>query len=109
MSRLYLSNPCAFVTTHCTRCGGRSRRPAFPAPSDFRGTTNSNSSDEIMSRECRRLSSPGLTGRSSIPEAAVINREALAYWIPRFRGDDELYFWLQHDSYAKQAIPIVAK
>jgi hypothetical protein len=25
-------------------------------------------------------------GRSSIPEAAVINREAAAYWIPRMRG-----------------------
>ena len=33
MSRLYLSNPCAFLTTHCTRCCGRSQRPAFPAPS----------------------------------------------------------------------------
>src|SRR5215475_12387640 len=33
MSRLYLSNPCAFLTTHCTRRCGRSRRPAFPAPS----------------------------------------------------------------------------
>jgi len=33
MSRLYLSNPCAFFATHCTRCCGRSRRPAFPAPS----------------------------------------------------------------------------
>jgi hypothetical protein len=25
-------------------------------------------------------------GRSSIPETLVINREAAAYWIPRFRG-----------------------
>src|SRR3954462_8024376 len=33
MSRLYLSNPCASLTTHCTRCCGRSQRPAFPAPS----------------------------------------------------------------------------
>src|SRR5438445_3492648 len=33
MSRLYLSNPCAFFATFCTRCCGRSRRPAFPAPS----------------------------------------------------------------------------
>ena len=32
MSRLYLSNPCAF-SSHCTRCCGRSQRPAFPAPS----------------------------------------------------------------------------
>jgi hypothetical protein len=33
MSRLYLSNPCAFFHYHCTRRCGRSRRPAFPAPS----------------------------------------------------------------------------
>jgi hypothetical protein len=26
-------------------------------------------------------------GRSSIPETAVLNREAAAYWIPRFRGE----------------------
>jgi hypothetical protein len=25
-------------------------------------------------------------GRSSIPETLAINREAAAYWIPRFRG-----------------------
>src|SRR5262249_44278783 len=31
MSRLYLSNPCAFFHYHCPRCCGRSRRPAFPA------------------------------------------------------------------------------
>jgi hypothetical protein len=29
------------------------------------------------------LSSPGLTGRPSIPEAFAINREAAAYWIAR--------------------------
>src|SRR4051794_4584836 len=38
MSRLYLSNPCAFFTTHCTRCCGRIQRPAFPAPSSMRGS-----------------------------------------------------------------------
>ncbi|MGY3425802.1 hypothetical protein ACVWZW_006306 [Bradyrhizobium sp. F1.13.4] len=30
-----------------------------------------------------QLSSPGLTGRSSIPERAMVNREAAAYWMPR--------------------------
>jgi hypothetical protein len=30
-----------------------------------------------------QLSSPGLTGRPSIPEALVIDREAAAYWITR--------------------------
>src|SRR5262249_38175263 len=38
MSRLYLSKPCAFFTTHCTRCCGRSQRPVFPAPSLRRGS-----------------------------------------------------------------------
>jgi hypothetical protein len=33
LSRLYLSNPCAFFHYQRTRCCGRSRRPAFPAPS----------------------------------------------------------------------------
>jgi hypothetical protein len=33
-----------------------------------------------------QLSSLGLTERSSIPEALMINREAAAYWITRFRG-----------------------
>src|SRR5689334_3895844 len=33
MSRLYLSKPCAFSTTHCTWQCGRSQRPAFLAPS----------------------------------------------------------------------------
>jgi hypothetical protein len=32
------------------------------------------------------LSSPGLTGRSSIPETPVINREAASYCITRLRG-----------------------
>src|SRR3954464_6804104 len=30
---------------HCTRCCGRSRRPAFPAPSVSEGATNSQNSD----------------------------------------------------------------
>ncbi len=33
MSWLYLSDPCAFLTTHCTRRCGCRRRPTFPAPS----------------------------------------------------------------------------
>src|SRR5262245_61059924 len=46
MSRLYLSNPCAFFFYHRTRCCGRSRRPAFPAPSLQGGSTNSHNSGE---------------------------------------------------------------
>lgn len=33
-----------------------------------------------------RLSSPGLTGRSSTPRRCGWSREASAYWMPRFRG-----------------------
>ena len=33
------------------------------------------------------LSSPGSTGRSSIPETPADCGEAAAYWIPRFRGE----------------------
>jgi hypothetical protein len=55
LSRLNLSNPCAFFTTYCTRCCGRSRRPAFPAPSPRRGTTNLKNSGEnraVRMRTC---------------------------------------------------------
>jgi hypothetical protein len=41
-----------FFTTHCTRCCGRSRRPAFPAPSVWRGPTKLHNSGEIAPREC---------------------------------------------------------
>jgi hypothetical protein len=35
------------------------------------------------------VSSPGLTGRPSIPELLAINREAAAYWVPGQAGDDK--------------------
>jgi hypothetical protein len=38
---------------------------------------------ETYPRSEPQLSSPGSTGRPSIPEALVINREAAAYWITR--------------------------
>ncbi len=56
MSRLYLSNPCACLF-FCTRCCGRSQRPAFPAPFPRRGTTRCKARTNITSRECRRTSS----------------------------------------------------
>jgi hypothetical protein len=46
MSWLYLSNPCAFLLPHCTRCCGCRRRPAFSAPSSRREQTKSQSSGE---------------------------------------------------------------
>src|SRR5262245_50369246 len=50
MSRLYLSKPCAFFHYHRTRCCGRSRRPAFPAPFLRRGATNWRHPGEKTSR-----------------------------------------------------------
>src|SRR5215510_3040733 len=65
MSRLYLSNPCAFFHYHRTRCCGRSRRPAFPAPSSVRGPTKLQNSG----RSCR-----GIDGsRSRAPGIAIWN------------------------------------
>jgi hypothetical protein len=37
VSRCDLTNACAFYHYHCTRGCGRIGRPAFPAPSDWRG------------------------------------------------------------------------
>src|SRR3954471_13174770 len=50
---------------------------------------------------CRR---PALTGRSSIPETAVFNREAAAYWVPRFRGGRQGCV-LSHPTIKKPALP----
>jgi len=61
--------------------------PAFPAPSiDFEGARlmhNSGTTCRGKAKACSgrclsrpRRSSPGLTGRSSIPETAVLNRDA---------------------------------
>jgi hypothetical protein len=35
-----------------------------------------------------KLSSSGLTGRSSIPETAGMESKGTAYWITRLAGDD---------------------
>jgi hypothetical protein len=51
MSRLYLSNPCALFTTHCTRLCGRSRRLAFPAPSVQERANEMANLGQIMPRE----------------------------------------------------------
>ena len=56
MSWLYLSNPCAFLLPHCTRCCGCRRRPAFSAPSSRREQTKSQAPDENESRECEAAS-----------------------------------------------------
>src|SRR5262249_45200222 len=56
MSRLYLSNPCAFVRYFRTRDCGRSRRPAFPAPSERRRDNEKHNPGEIEPREGARMS-----------------------------------------------------
>ena len=78
-----------------TRGCGRIARPAFPAPSDIKGTRNSctaransrrgNAKVCLMNAKVphSHASSPGLTGRPSIPETPENNREAAAYWIVR--------------------------
>ena len=51
----------------------------------FRGIGRADGEDGRVSRDViarTPLSSPGLTGRSSIPETLVIDGEAAAYWIP---------------------------
>jgi hypothetical protein len=40
-------------------------------------------------RDRRRLSSPGLTGRSSIPETSMMESKGRGVLDPRFRGDDD--------------------
>jgi len=76
MSRLYLANPCALFRYFRTRCCGRSRRPAFPAPFRCKGPLKMQQPGRdraagMLGRDYN-LSSPGLTGRPSIPEASVI-------------------------------------
>jgi hypothetical protein len=80
-----------------TRGCGRIERPAFPAPSDLQKAerswqTSRGSRGEIAklcvmrtSAPSPHMSSPGLTGRPSIPETHENNREAAAYWIVRSR------------------------
>src|SRR5215470_7178078 len=55
MSRLYLSNPCAFCCNFCTRCCGRSRRPAFPAPSHLEARMVWQAPGRFVPRDCGLL------------------------------------------------------
>jgi hypothetical protein len=67
------------VRRHTASRGRDKKEPGIPAvvPA-FAATTRHSPRSQ--------LSSPGLTGRPSIPEALVINREATAYWFPAFAG-----------------------
>ena len=63
MSWLYLSNPCAFYSTFSTRCCGRSRRPAFPAPSlRQRGRKERPNPGQTMPREREPVSAVFASG-----------------------------------------------
>ncbi|SCB41672.1 hypothetical protein GA0061098_1008332, partial [Bradyrhizobium shewense] len=69
-----------FLRVHfAQRTAGASQHPAFPAPSWMRGANDEAKLGRMKPRGCKAvcaathaLSSPGLTGRSSIPEALVI-------------------------------------
>src|SRR5258706_14920558 len=78
----------------CMRGCGCIERPAFPAPSDFWADVFCKNSDASRREDAESYlmnanapyshsSSPGLTGRPSIPETHENNREAAAYWIVR--------------------------
>src|SRR6476620_9017356 len=70
MSRLYLSNPCAFLTTHCTRRCGRSRRPAFPAPSVRERDNEMHSSGENRTVRTRAHVFPPVTSEPHPPPSS---------------------------------------
>ena len=73
---------CAHFLVHIAHeTAGAARIPAFPAPSEFRGrkvSSNPRAFRAARSRTHIQLSSPGLTGRPSIPETSMIE--------PRSRG-----------------------
>ena len=77
-----------------TRGFGRIKRPAFPAPSVSKGERFMHSSGNSRRGNAKvclmnsnalhsHSSSPGLTGRPSIPETPENHRKAAAYWIVR--------------------------
>src|SRR5437899_6798310 len=55
MSRLYLSNPCALLSTFSTRRCGRSRRPAFPAPSSVEEGQRDEKPGQVVPRQRERM------------------------------------------------------
>jgi hypothetical protein len=94
-SRLIPSEPvvttlvCFFILH--ARLRVRAAHPAFPAPSFFRGAkirARLGHESAARRRRCIQLSSPGLTGRPSIPEALVIEPRSRGVLDTRFRGYD---------------------
>jgi hypothetical protein len=83
-------NPCAFSFYHCTRCCGRSRRPAFPAPLSSRGANEIAELGQIVSRErtCALSCRPG-GGRDPYAAADAIE----ARWRTACRNNDDLWLW----------------
>src|SRR4051812_18315308 len=90
MSRLYLSKPCAFSTTHCTWQCGRCRRPAFPAPSVRERDNEMHSSGEnrtvrTLEHAFYSLVIPGRRAAAS-PESITTPRLRLAAFAELTKG-----------------------
>ena len=81
---------CVFFRTICTRDRGCSEHPAFPAPSYFWAYDFSKPRAHRAAglRRQIQLSSPGLTGRPSIPETPMIKPKSHRVLDTRFRGHD---------------------
>src|SRR5258705_2699539 len=95
------------LTTHCTRGCGCIGHPAFPAPSVYRGASSScktsggsRRENAEMCHERKRaqhshLSSPGLTGRPSIPQALMMESRGCGVLDRPVKPDDDSFFWLR--------------
>ena len=97
------------LSIFCIRGCGCVEHPAFPTPFAFWAVRFLHHSGVQASRDREGVfaslfeiptrgataphfpSSPGLTGRFSIPEGLVTSREAAAYWIPAFAGMTRLH------------------
>src|SRR4051812_7560913 len=82
---------CVLLCASCARDRGCSAHPVFPAPSDFQ-RDNAIQSSGAARREIAKAYSVVIVregGRSSIPEAAVIEPISRGVLDTRFRGYDD--------------------
>jgi hypothetical protein len=89
-SRCPVCSCAVFVCANRTRDRGCSKHPVFPAPSEKEGERRCKPRAVHVARSQThtRLSSPGLTGRPSIPETPMIEPISRSVLDPRMRGDD---------------------
>src|SRR6185369_9262652 len=83
---------CPFVCANRTRDRGCSKHPVFPAPSVFRrGQTKTQTSGEIRREIAASYSTVIVreSGRSSIPETAVIERKSRSVLDRPVKPDDD--------------------